>query len=345
MIDPTENHVQVRRSHIIEDMMNIYTDPDILKSSLHVKLIGEQGSDWGGVSRDVFTTFWNESSSVFFHGDSVHVPYLSLVNMERENQYLILGRILTHSTAILGFLPIQISKSSMMVIIYNSTEIEENALIDDFLHYLDAKDRRLIKAAVDGFSLLSDDQVRDIQEMFFRYDMGCVLKADSFRSNLLKIARNELCVKPRALCEKIRQGIPENHFNRFWCHLTVDHIDLLHARLRPSAEKILNCIKPSVSFRSLSRRRQRVYEYFQEFIENLSYEDLQLLLQLITGQGCVPKRSIEVDFSEFRGVLRRPIFHTCSYMIELPDTYRNYDDLKQEMTTILRSDLLQFDMA
>jgi hypothetical protein len=78
--------------------------------------------------------------------------------MERENQYLILGRILTHSTAILGFLPIQISKSSMMVIIYNSTEIEENALIDDFLHYLDAKDRRLIKAAVDGFSLLSDDQ-------------------------------------------------------------------------------------------------------------------------------------------------------------------------------------------
>jgi hypothetical protein len=43
----------------------------------------------------------------------------------------------------------------MMVIIYNSTEIEENALIDDFLHYLDAKDRRLIKAAVDGFSLLS----------------------------------------------------------------------------------------------------------------------------------------------------------------------------------------------
>ena len=88
-----------------------------------------------------------------------------------------------------------------------------------------------------------------------------------------------------------------------------------------------------------------MYEYFQEFIENLSYEDLQLLLQLITGQGCVPKRSIEVDFSEFRGVLRRPIFHTCSYMIELPDTYRNYDDLKQEMTTILRSDLLQFDMA
>jgi hypothetical protein len=67
----------------------------VISNALHVKLIGEQGSDWGGVSRDAFTTFWNESSSVFFHGDSVHVPYLSLVNMERENQYLILGRIIS----------------------------------------------------------------------------------------------------------------------------------------------------------------------------------------------------------------------------------------------------------
>jgi hypothetical protein len=39
---------------------------------------------------------------------------------------------------------------------------------------------------------------------------------------------------------------------------------------------------------------------------------------------------------KFRGVLRWPIFHTCSYMIELPDTYRNYDDLKQELLRNIR---------
>ncbi|XP_052060186.1 uncharacterized protein LOC127700661 isoform X1 [Mytilus californianus] len=345
LVSTTENQVQVRRSHIIEDMLNIYTDANVVSSRLHVKLIGEGGSDWGGVSRDVFTTFWNATSSAFFQGDSVHVPYLPLVNMENENKFLLLGRILTHSTAILGFLPIQISTSVLMVMVYNTTEIEEHALVEDFLLYLDTKDRKLVKEAIDDFSKLSENQVRDLQELFFRYEMGCMLRPDSFRSHLLKIARNELCVKPRALCEKMRQGIPEDHFDRFWCHLTVDHIDLLHARLKPSAEKILNCLKPVVPFGDLTRRRRRVYEFFQEFIEKLGDEDLLLLLQLITGQSCVPKRTIQVEFSELGGVQRRPVFHTCSYMVELPDTYTSFKDFEKEMNNIMNSDILQFDMA
>ncbi|XP_071175740.1 uncharacterized protein [Mytilus edulis] len=345
LVSTTENQVQVRRSHIIEDMLNIYTDTNVVRSRLHVKLIGEGGSDWGGVSRDVFTTFWNAASSAFFQGDSVHVPYLPLVNMENENKFLLLGRILTHSTAILGFLPIQISTSVLMVMVYNTTEIEEHALVEDFLLYLDTKDRKLVKEAIDDFSTLSENQVRDLQELFIRYEMGSMLRPDSFRSQLLKIARNELCVKPRALCEKMRQGIPEDHFDRFWCRLTIDHIDLLHARLKPSADKILNCLKPAVPFGDLTRRRRRVYEFFQEFIEKLGDEDLQLLLQLITGQSCVPKRTIQVEFSELGGVQRRPVFHTCSYMVELPDTYTNYKDFEQEMNNIMHSNVLQFDMA
>lgn len=199
---------------------------------------------------------------------------------------------------------------------------------------------------MNDFSKLTEEQLERAQELFFRYEMGCVLRPDSFRNQLLKIARNELCVKPRSLCEKIRQGIPEDHFEAFWCHLTVDHIEVLHSRLKPSPAKILSCLQPSVAFGNLTRRQRKVYEFFQEFIEKLSHDDLQLLLQLTTGHSCVPKTTIKVEFSELGGVQRRPIFHTCSYMVELPDSYRNYKDFEQEMTTIMHSDtVLQFSMA
>lgn len=347
-MDRRENPVSFRRSHIVDDVLNVYSDIDVLRFHLHVKLVGEAGSDWGGISRDIFTTFWNTAIERYFRGHSVYVPYLSLVNMrtDSENYFVNLGRILTHSTAVLGFLPVEISKCSLMVMIYNTTDVDDDALIDDFLLYVDVQESKLIKAALENFSELSDEQISEIQELFLRFDMGCLLKQESFRDHLLKVARNELCIKPRYLCEKMRQGIPDDHFDRFWSRLTIDHIDLLHDRLKPTPENVLRVIKPTVAFGDLTRRRRRVYEFFQEYIGNLTGDNLQHLLHLITGQSCVPKTNITVDFSDLEGVQRRPLFHTCSYMVELPDSYSKYQDFENEMNAVLQNELSkEFTMA
>ncbi|CAC5421739.1 unnamed protein product [Mytilus coruscus] len=132
LLNSTENQVQVRRDNIIEDLINIYTDPTILQSYLHINVLGEPGSDWGGVSRDIFTSFWNEATVLYFKGNDVHVPYLPPHKMEEERNFLLMGRILAHSTAILGYIPISICKSCMMVTIFNTTHIESNTLLEDF---------------------------------------------------------------------------------------------------------------------------------------------------------------------------------------------------------------------
>jgi hypothetical protein len=97
----------------------------------------------------------------------------------------------------------------------------------------------LLQQAINNFATLSETQTETLQNLFFRFDMSCLVKATTFRSQLVKIARNELCLKPRPLCEKIRQGIPDDHFEAFWSHLTVDHITRLHFRLKPTVEKVL----------------------------------------------------------------------------------------------------------
>jgi hypothetical protein len=63
---------------------------------------------------------------------------------------------------------------------------------------------------------------------------------------------------------------------------------------------------------------RNVYQYFQKFIGHLDENQLQLLLQLITGQTCVPTKTIQVVFSNLSGFGRRPVFHTCGYLVEIP---------------------------
>lgn len=344
LLSSAENQVQVRREHIMEDLLNIYTDPTILQSYLHINVLGEPGSDWGGVSRDIFTSFWNEVTVLYFKGHDVQVPYLPPHKMEEERNFLLMGRILAHSTAILGYIPISVCKSCMMVTIFNTTHIESTTLLEDFLLYVDLKDRNLIQEALNDFSALSEDQKQDLQNLFYQFEMGCILKEETFRDQLLNMARNELCLKPRSLCEKLRQGIPEVHFDQFWSQMTIDHIAIFHARLKPTPEKVVKCLKLAEPLRLLDIRRRKVFQYFKEFIEQLGDEDLQKLLQFVTGQTCVPKRNISIQFSNLSGAERRPVAHTCGYLIEIPETYDNYNDFETEFRNVLQSDILRFDV-
>lgn len=344
LLSTTENQVQVRREHLVEDLMNIYTDPTILQAYLHINVLGEPGSDWGGVSRDIFTSFWNEAILLYFKGHDVHVPYLPPHKMEEERNFLLMGRILAHSTAVLGYIPISICKSCMMVTIFNTTHIEANTLLEDFLLFVDLKDRTLLQEALNDFSALTEEQRADLQNLFYQFDMGCILKEETFRDQLLNMARNELCLKPRSLCEKLRQGIPEVHFDQFWSQMTIDHIGILHARLKPTPEKVIKCLKLAEPIRLLEIRRRKVFQYFKDFIGALNDEDLQKFLQFVTGQNCVPKHNITVQFSNLSGAERRPVAHTCGYLIEIPETYDNYEDFEQEFRTLLQSDILRFDV-
>ena len=48
-----------------------------------------------------------------------------------------------------------------------------------------------------------------------------------------------------------------------------------------------------------------------------------------------PERQ-EVSFTSMDGELRRPIACTCGLLLELPRTYRNYTELAEEFTNLLR---------
>lgn len=47
---------------------------------------------------------------------------------------------------------------------------------------------------------------------------------------------------------------------------------------------------------------------------------------------------ILVTFTQLEGIARRPIAHTCNYILEISSTYQSFPELREEFNGILAVD-------
>ena len=67
-------------------------------------------------------------------------------------------------------------------------------------------------------------------------------------------------------------------------------------------------------------------------------EEVRRFLCFTTGSSVLIANRISVTFNNLSGLARKPIAHTCGYVIELPTTYMSFLDFEQEFTAILAED-------
>jgi len=57
-------------------MLKLYEDTSIMDCQLNVKFVGEVGLDFGGLTKDALTSFWDAALEKYFEGDVVKVPFV-----------------------------------------------------------------------------------------------------------------------------------------------------------------------------------------------------------------------------------------------------------------------------
>ncbi|KAK6483306.1 hypothetical protein HHUSO_G14773, partial [Huso huso] len=73
---------EVKRHTVLEDVQRIYSNQSIINKRLHVNFIGEEGDDFGGLTKDLFFFFfWNSAFIQWFKGEDALVPCIPV------NQY------------------------------------------------------------------------------------------------------------------------------------------------------------------------------------------------------------------------------------------------------------------
>ncbi|KAA0702524.1 hypothetical protein E1301_Tti020935 [Triplophysa tibetana] len=81
-------YVKVRRVNIVKDVLEIFIEPEVAKKALRIEFINENAIDDDGVSRELYTAFW-EDFLTQCEGEASVVSELTndlKLSHERENE-------------------------------------------------------------------------------------------------------------------------------------------------------------------------------------------------------------------------------------------------------------------
>ncbi|XP_068690974.1 probable E3 ubiquitin-protein ligase HERC4 [Montipora foliosa] len=334
-LTPNVRQIKVKHGNIMEDVLQVCSEcEDVVEHYLQVCFVGEDGVDGGSLLKDMFSVFWIEALNTYFTGENVFVPFMSIAKQNEANRiYPLLGRILSHSTALLQTIPVSVCKSILLTVIHSPSAVNEKCLLSDFMKFITESERKILGRAVRDFQPLQDSDREEVQYIFGRFGMGAVIRQDNINTLSANLARQELCMKPLFLCTLIKSGIPKNHFQAFWEKLSNTTLNDLYKALVPTTSGVLSLIETDDNLRP---EEDVTFYYLRDFIRGLGEDDLLSFLRFVTGQDILPQQPIRVMFNRLEGVSRRPIAHTCSNLLELCLCYEIIQEFLREFKAILR---------
>ncbi|KAI0231539.1 hypothetical protein LSAT2_018093, partial [Lamellibrachia satsuma] len=125
--------VAIQRHDVVMALLNLYRQEDTTACRLSVQFLGEEGDDFGGLTKEMFTIFWRSVAEELLCGEHRVVPRLPLHRERKEAwKYVSLGRILSHTVALTETLPVMLSTSMLLNVIFE-TDVAEECLLEDFL--------------------------------------------------------------------------------------------------------------------------------------------------------------------------------------------------------------------
>ena len=108
-------NVTIQRENILEELLQIYDNKSIVNDQLNVKFKGEAALDFGGVTMDLISTFWDAAFSAYFEGDTIKIPFVPpLKHQERKGVFPKLGRILYHGWRLTKQIPVRFCEPCFM---------------------------------------------------------------------------------------------------------------------------------------------------------------------------------------------------------------------------------------
>ena len=80
-----------------------------------VNFIGEIGDDFGGLTKDLFTSLWVDIIRQFFIRETAVVPFIPVhEHMRKCRHFEAIGRILAHTLALLQYVPARLSRCTLI---------------------------------------------------------------------------------------------------------------------------------------------------------------------------------------------------------------------------------------
>ena len=334
----SERLLTVHRSCVRTDLINHFKDPRVMNCNIDFKLINEKGDLEPGVGigviREVYTLFWNEFSISMTIGERERVPFVRHDYFVEEWEAV--GRILVKGYVSVSYFPTFLSKAFICYCIFGN-EVPDSLFIDSFTKYLSPVEEELIVDVMRKNQL--PDEADEFNDFLERFQCRRVVNNENLSKVILEIAKQELVQKPHLMIASLEPFLGQ--LRQYPQFQTISDIEALYDTLKPTTKKVLSCLISN----PVNEGERDAFKFLQKFIRGLDISKLLKFLQFTTGMDIMVSKKIEVTFFKCEGLSARPIAHTCGPLLEIPSTYANYVEFREDLTNVLNRDMWEMDIV
>lgn len=345
---PGQCHIKVRRDHIFEDSYQeiMRQTPQDLKKRLMIKFDGEEGLDYGGVSREYFFLLSHEMFNPFYclFEYSAHDNYTlqinphSGVNPEHLNYFKFIGRVVGLAVFHRRFLDAFFISAFYKMILGKRIVVEDMEGVDaDFHRNLEWMLDNDITDVLDLNFTVEDDNFGEVETIDLKPDGTNIPVTNDNKLEYVELItqwRIETRVQEqfRAFITGFNELIPEDLVNVF----DERELELLIGGI---SDIDIEDWKKHTDYRGYSESDE-VIQWFWKCVQEWDAEQKSRLLQFTTGTSRIPVngfKDLQGSDGPRRFTLEKagdarylPKSHTCFNRVDLPP-YKDYDTLKNKL--------------
>ena len=329
----------IKRQDVYAGVLKLYqtSQEEILEEyPFRIRFEGELAVDVGGVSRDMFSAFFEEAYRKLFEGALLVTP---AVHPGMDYSLLpLLGCIISHAYLVSGILPVRIAFPCLATILVSQCELPEEVLLTTMINSLSIHDTSVFRQALvevrDKLPSFSAEILSGLIHALSFYGCREVPRPETLKRILLQISNFEFRMKPASALASIHSGIPTKHLP-FWEKMAVGELYSIYSTLSVSRGKVLTMFEGCTT---ANPTEERILSYLKLYVGSMHLDDLRAFLRFVTGSCVCTARRIIIAFNRLDGLARRPIAHTCNYTLELPTTYSTFSDFSSEFQLVLNDD-------
>lgn len=252
-----------------------------------------------------------------------------------RDQYITLGRVLSHGYIVAGIFPVFLNQAYMQALLFGEASITDDALLQSLIDFLTVYERERLLRILCATELdpMDGEFLLDLEDR-----AGVTMMATIKNCNTIVqfVSRSLLIEAPMHTMTKIKEGMMQiPHSQQLWESITTEELFNLYEELQPTPGKVASLFSVICE----TPEENRVFDYLQRYVRSLSHEDCVKFLRWVTGSECLTVPRVEVQFHKSEEKEPFPRAHTCSAMIDISSTgYATFNAFRNVMDSILRND-------
>ena len=318
---------------MVDDLVAVFMDSSILNLSLTMDFVNENAIGDVGVSREVYTAFWEQFLEQC-EGESERVPKLRPDFSEVKWQAV--GRIWVKGFLEHGVMPVRLSKAFILACIHGIDSVDTDILMSSFLEYLPSVERSAVEKALQGTMEESDEE--ELLDLFTRMGYHILPPKKNMEPAIKIMAHKAILQEPKYIldCFSTSMALVQMRLSDKQSVLS------LYESKKATGKRVFQLLETSNVV--LSQREETTFNHLKRYVKNSEPTQAEKILRFCTGSSVICVGKILVCFNAETGLGRRPIGRTCGATLELPCTYSSYPEFRTEFDNIPSSNYLNMDI-